>query len=89
MQMLRCTRDTALLQPEDHHQGHEQLLGGDRCGPTGSNVPTTASSTTRSSGIPLLQARASHRAAPTWGNGLCASQGQPGAALYRMVPCVL
>ncbi len=42
---------------------------------------TTASSTTRSSGIPLPQALASHltpsqRASPTWGNRLCATQEQ-------------
>ncbi|MEV0918347.1 hypothetical protein AB0I93_29340 [Streptomyces sp. NPDC049967] len=24
MQMLRCTRDTTVLQPDDHHQDHEQ-----------------------------------------------------------------
>ncbi|MBB6440188.1 hypothetical protein [Streptomyces candidus] len=24
VQMLRCTRDTTVLQPDDHHQYHEQ-----------------------------------------------------------------
>ncbi len=30
MQMLRCTRDTALLPPKAHHQDHEQHPGDDR-----------------------------------------------------------
>lgn len=74
--MLRCTRDTALLQLDDHHQDHEQHPGDDRCYPPGTNLlHTTVCSTTRSSGISRTQARASHltpslRTAPTWGNGL-------------------
>lgn len=59
-----------------HHQDHEQHP-----------LRTMASSTARSSGIPLPQALALHltpsqRASPTWGNRLCGT----GSSGYRMVP---
>ncbi len=57
IRMLRCTGDTVLLPPGDHHQDHEQHPGDDVCCPSGSNLlHTTASNTTRSSGTPSPQA---------------------------------
>ncbi|MFF3488775.1 hypothetical protein ACFYXC_36715 [Streptomyces sp. NPDC002701] len=69
-----------MLQPEDHHQEHEQHPANHRhhprCPSSSSPFHTTASSTARSSGIPSAQALASQltpsqRTSPTWGNGLC------------------
>ncbi|WP_159030567.1 hypothetical protein [Streptomyces sp. CB01201] len=80
--MLRCTPDTTVLHPDNHHQDHEghpvNHGHAPRCPSSSSPLHTTPSSTARSSGTPLPQALASHltgshRASITWGNGLCAT----------------
>ncbi|WP_371099564.1 hypothetical protein [Streptomyces sanglieri] len=64
MQMLRCTRDTTVLHPDDHHQDQKQHPANHGRHPrypsSSSPLHTTANSTTRSSGIPSPQALATH-----------------------------
>ena len=93
MQMLRCTRDTALSPPDDHHQDHEQHHRDDGRHPSeltdSTRCPAPASRTTRSSGTLSPQALVSqltpsHRTPDTWGNGLCATQVSGGG--QRTVP---
>ncbi|MFD4863127.1 hypothetical protein [Streptomyces atratus] len=88
MQMLRCTRDTIVLHPDDHHQGQKQHPANHGRHPrypsSSSPLHTTANSTTRSSGIPSPQALTPHLA--HLGKRAVCHMEQPGPVSYRTVP---